>query len=219
MSHKPYTISIPKNLISSLPLVEYDAPIHVIDTMDRALEVLDKLSKEKIVGFDTETRPSFTRGRRYNVALIQISTLKCSYLFRVNKLGIFPELTEFIENDSVVKVGLSLKDDFFVMHKVSEFLPHGFIDLQDYVKKFGITDASLQRIFGIVFNERISKAQRLTNWEAQELTPAQQHYAAVDAWACLKVYLELSEGRFDAENSPYKVYAEDETEIAKEVKQ
>ena len=144
------------------------------------------------------------------MSLVQISTRERCYLIRLNRLGFFDELRKFMENDKVRKIGLSLKDDFFVLHKISEFEPQGFIDLQAFVRDYGIIDSSLQKIFAVVFGQRISKAQRLSNWEATELSPAQQLYAAIDAWACLKLYDELTEGRFDPFKSEYIVIPEPE---------
>ena len=110
-----------------------------------------------------------------------------------------------MESDDVVKVGLSLKDDFHVLNRVGQFSPGSFIDLQELVKKFHIADLSLQKIYAILFGGRISKSQRLTNWEAPELTPSQQAYASIDAWACLRIYRLLSAGGFNPQDSPYKV--------------
>ena len=101
-------------------------------------------------------------------------------------------LKSFLENPSVTKVGLSLKDDFGMIHKVSEANMSGFIDLQKIVPDYGIADASLQKIYAILFDKRISKGQRLTNWEADNLTEAQKEYAAIDAWACLKTFIRPS---------------------------
>ena len=86
-----------------------------------------------------------------------------------------------------------------------ELDPQGFIDLQEYVKYFHISDISLQKIYAIIFGERISKTQRLTNWEAPTLTEAQQTYAAIDAWACLRLYRRLRSGNFHPDESPYIV--------------
>ena len=121
-----------------------------------------------------------------------------------------PEITAFMENPEITKIGLSLKDDFHNLHKISEFNPEGFIELQQMVRDYRISDSSLQKIYGILFDQRISKGQRLSNWEASELTEAQQRYAAIDAWACLEIYNRLSTGEFDPVESPYKVYPEPE---------
>lgn len=205
MMHNVPSIAISKETVAQFPTVEYNGEITVVDTMESAKEVMALLEKESVVGIDTETRPTFTKGRTHTVALVQIATRNHCYLIRLNRLGFFDELRAFLENEGVMKVGLSLKDDFLVLHKLSEFEPRGFIDLQSYVREFGIQDSSLQKIFAVVFGRRISKAQRLSNWEATDLSVAQQHYAAIDAWACLRLYDEFSEGRFNPFESEYIV--------------
>jgi len=209
-SHKDFAISIPKEALAELPSVNFTGKITVIESATAARTALSELEREAVVGFDTETRPNFHKGFMHNVSLIQVSTASTSYLFRINKTGLIPELKAFLECDSVAKVGLSLKDDFLMLHKLMEFTPASFIDLQRYVKEFGITDNSLQKIYGILFGARISKGQRLSNWEAEELSDAQQRYAAIDAWACLRIYRYLSEGNFIAENSPYVISAKND---------
>ena len=200
------SISIPKETLSTLPIVTFPGEIIVIDSPEAVPAAVEHLRSSKIVGFDTETRPSFHKGRTNKEALIQISTDSRCYLFRINKTGLTEELRAFIEDTGVTKIGLSLKDDFFVLHRISEFVPEGFIDLQEFVRPYGIIDSSLQRIYGIVFGERISKGQRLSNWEAADLTAAQQQYAAIDAWTCLRLYNELKSGNFQPEASPFVVH-------------
>lgn len=197
------SVSIPKAALSELPVVTFPGEIIVIDTVEKVPEALDYLRQYKMVGFDTETRPSFHKGRTNKVALIQISTDTRCYLFRINKTGLTEDLKQFIEDTDITKIGLSLKDDFFVLHRISEFVPEGFIDLQEFVRPYGIIDSSLQRIYGIVFQQRISKGQRLSNWEAESLTIPQQQYAAIDAWSCLRLYNRLISGQFIPEQSPY----------------
>ncbi|MDE6489908.1 MAG: 3'-5' exonuclease domain-containing protein 2, partial [Muribaculaceae bacterium] len=192
-----------KEQISSMPAVEFPGKITVIETPALAHKAIAFLRDQKTVGFDTETRPSFRKGHVNDVALIQISTDEHCFLFRINRLGITDELKQFLEDTTITKIGLSLKDDFHVLHRTAEFTPGGFIDLQDMVKQYMITDCSLQKIYGIIFNHRISKSQRLSNWEAQFLTPQQQAYASIDAWACLRIYNYLNSGAFDPLTSPY----------------
>lgn len=205
MTSKIPDIAINKEVLARLPLVEYHGEITVVDTIEAAREAMEVLGREAIVGFDTETRPTFTKGRTHTVSLVQISTRERCFLIRLNRLGFFDELKSFMENDGVKKIGLSLKDDFFVLHKISEFEPQGFIDLQSFVRDYGIIDSSLQKIYAVVFGRRISKSQRLSNWEAPDLSPAQQHYAALDAWACLHLYDHLTDGLFDPYSSEYIV--------------
>jgi ribonuclease D len=136
---------------------------------------------------------------------MQISTDSKCYLFRLNKLGIFDELKALLEDENIIKIGLSIHDDFNVMRRTCDINPKGFIDLQTYVKQFHIMDISLQKIYAILFGERISKNQRLTNWEAEALTEGQQHYAAIDAWACLRIYNHLRSGAFVPAESQFVV--------------
>lgn len=204
MDNSGYIISISKEQLAELPVTAYPGAISVIDSPSAAHTAIRVLSREAMVGFDTETRPSFRKGCRHKVALMQISTADRCFLFRLNKIGICAELKKFLENPAVLKIGLSLHDDFDAIRRTEDFDPQGFVDLQKLVKNFEITDISLQKIYAIIFGERISKGQRLTNWEADVLTDAQQAYAALDAWACLKIYRCLEAGQFNVVSSPYR---------------
>lgn len=203
MTTEAITISIAKDQLATMPTVGYSGHIMVVDNIEEAESALAYLKRQGIVGIDTETRPSFKKGRAHQVALIQIATDDICYLFRINQLGFIDGLRDFLEDETIVKVGLSLKDDFFMLHKIGEFQPQGYVELQSLVKEYSIADASLQKIYGIIFGGRISKSQRLSNWEAAELTAAQQMYAAIDAWACLRIYKYLRSGSFVPQTSQY----------------
>lgn len=196
-------ISIPKEAVGAMPQVEFNGHITVVDTAEKAREALAFLRRHTLLGFDTETRPNFRKGQNHQVALIQISTLQQSFLFRICRTGFLEEICELLEDAGITKIGLSLKDDFHMLHKLRPFEPRGFVELQDMVHDYCITDASLQKIYGIIFGRRISKGQRLTNWEAPALTEAQKNYAAIDAWACLRIYRHLISGHFVPEQSEY----------------
>lgn len=203
MTVSSFTLHVTKEQLAQMPTVSYSGNITVVETMDVALKAVAYLRDQAVVGFDTETRPSFRKGHVNSVALIQIATPDRCFLFRINRLGIFPELKEFLEDGDVKKIGLSLRDDFHVLHRIQEFLPGGFIDLQDFVKEYNIIDCSLQKIYGILFKQRISKSQRLSNWEADFLTSQQQIYASIDAWACLRIYKYLLFGDFHPDKSEF----------------
>lgn len=204
-----FKISISKDQLKNMPTISYTDKITLVDTEAKLSAAIAELRKSKVVGFDTETKPSFKKGVSNNVALMQIYNGERCYLIRINKTGLTDELIDWLSDPSLIKVGLSLKDDFHQLHKRREFNPHGFVELQIMVRDFGINDASLQKIYGIVFGKRISKSQRLTNWEAPELTPAQQRYAALDAKACLEIYTALESGSFNPQKSPYIVTDEE----------
>lgn len=196
-------ISISKEELATLPAAEYPGKIITIDNPKDMEEALQILRESEIIGFDTETRPSFRKGQHFNVALIQLATKECCFLFRTNLIGYPQQLIEILEDPEIPKVGLSIHDDFHNLRKVTEIVPQGFIDLQSYVKDFKIADNSLSRLYAILFGKRISKGQRLTNWEASELTEAQQGYAALDAYACLRIYEYLKNGHFNPKESKY----------------
>lgn len=182
---------ISKEALANLPIEVFGGKIVVVDTLEKADLACDILSKESIIGFDTETKPSFKKGVNHKVALLQLSTDDTCFLFRLNVIGIPPRVVDILNNENIKIIGLSLKDDFAALRKVASFSPNNFIELQALAKKYGIEDMSLQKVYGILFNKRITKGQRLTNWEASKLTEAQQMYAAIDAWACLRIYKEL----------------------------
>lgn len=177
-----------------MPKVLFPGRIFVIYTESDAEKAVACLKDQRIVGVDTETRPSFKRGTTHKVALLQISTQDTCFLFRLNRIGMPDSLQEFLMSDTL-KIGLSLKDDFNSLRKRQDMHPDrgNWIELQEYVGKFGIEDRSLQKIYANLFGEKISKNQRLSNWEADVLSEGQKLYAATDAWACVEIYNCLSE--------------------------
>ena len=188
-----YQPTIDKNLISERPKVVFPGRIIIIYTEDDARKAVAYLNRCSVVGVDTETRPSFKKGKVNSVALLQVATSDTCFLFRLNRIGIPDFLEEFLQND-VLKIGLSLRDDFNMLRRANNKDPRvgNWIELQDYVSRFGIQEKSLQKIYAILFGEKISKSQRLSNWEADVLTEAQQQYAATDAWATLRIYQKLN---------------------------
>lgn len=212
MENNNKVVTISKQKLAELPLATFEGEIVLIDTLAKADEAAELLAREKIIGFDTETKPSFKRGQNHNVALLQLATQRVAYLFRLNKIGIPESLKKILEDENIQKIGLSIHDDFINLNKKYRFSPAGFTDLQGFVKDYLILDNSLARIYAILFNLRISKGQRLTNWEAEELTNHQQGYAALDAYACIKIYDYLTSGKFEPFNSPY-LYEQPKEEI------
>jgi ribonuclease D len=180
--------SISKEEINRMPRAEFQGKIYILQTEAETKKAAAYLSSQKIVGIDSETRPSFAKGKTHKVSLLQVASEEYCFLFRLNFTGLIKPLIELLENPAIVKIGISLHDDFMVLRKLATFSPQMCIDLQNYVPHFGIQEKSLQKIYAILFEEKISKAQRLSNWESNELTNAQKIYAATDAWACLKIY-------------------------------
>lgn len=191
-------IKISKEIIATLPIESFPGRIVVVDNEAQVSKATEWLSQEKIIGFDTETRPTFKKGQSNHVALMQLSTHDTCYLFRLNRIGFVPPLKRLLEDEVLLKVGISLKDDFCMLGRLNsgQFTPRNFIELQKFVKPYGIEDQSLQKIYAIVIGKKISKGQRLSNWEADHLTDSQQLYAATDAWSCIKIYETLKSKDF-----------------------
>ncbi|MFC2121813.1 3'-5' exonuclease, partial [Bacteroidota bacterium] len=153
--------------------------------------VVKKINHCSLLGFDTETRPSFKKGRINKVALLQLSGGGITYLFRLNKIGLPVEIINILSNPKIIKIGVAIHDDLISLRKLKEFKPDGFIELQDMVKEFGIENFSLKNLCAIVLGFKISKAKQLSNWEQDKLDDAQIKYAATDAWASVEIYKEL----------------------------
>ena len=184
---------ITKEEINEMPKVEYQGQISIIDTPQQADFAVRYLNQFPLLGIDTETRPSFKKGESHKVALLQVATDERCYLFRLYKFGLTLPLIQLLETPHIAKVGISLKDDFLQLHKWAPFESKNVIELQTLVQDIGIDDKSLQKIYANLFGFKISKSQRLSNWEAGELTIPQQHYAAIDAWACILIYRKVEE--------------------------
>lgn len=187
-----YEHTITKDAIAELPIEQFPGRIIVLNTEYEADSAVRYLLKFPMLGFDTETRPSFKKGHSYKVSLLQVSTDDTCFLFRLNYMGVPPSVEHLFTEPDVLKIGLSLRDDFSALRKRADIHPENFVDLQSFVSGFGIEDASLQKIYAILFQKKISKGQRLSNWEAEILSDSQQKYAALDAWACLQIYKQLN---------------------------
>ena len=186
-----FKTKITKDEVNQLPVVIFEGKITLVDELSKIDPAIEELRRSKVVGLDTETKPSFTRGTHHKVSLVQISTLDHCFLFRLNKTNFPHALADFLSDESVRKIGLSLRDDFSGLNKHHIFKPANFVDIQSIAQSYGIMELSLQKIYAILFGKKISKSQRLSNWESPELTEQQQRYAATDAWASLQIYLQL----------------------------
>ena len=180
-----------KSIINSLPLVTFPGKIIVVLNEYEADRAVEYLLSCDVLGVDTETRPAFRKGNNHKVALLQVATRKECFLFRLNHLGLPKSLLRLLSNKQVPMVGLSWHDDLMSLHRREQFEPGWFIDIQDIIGNLGIVDKSLQKLYANLFGEKISKRQRLPNWEADVLTDRQKEYAAIDAWACIKLYDEI----------------------------
>lgn len=188
-----FKISVTPEDIEKLPLGNFPGEIHVIDSPGwDYTKAISYLKRQKIIGFDTETRPVFEPHKPHcHVALLQLSGANKAFLFRVNKLGMRKRLTSLLTDKSIIKVGAAVHDDIRGLQYYNKFQAANFVDLQKIAWEWGIKDKSVKKMAANILKCRISKTQQLSNWEAAELSPAQQMYAATDAWVCREMYLKL----------------------------
>lgn len=181
-----------KEAVNSLGRVLFGGRIEVVQSLQEAERAVDYLLSQPILGFDTETKPQFQRGHTSLVALLQVSSREVCFLFRLNMIGL-PDCVKRLLADEgeTLKVGLSWHDDICGLRRRGEFTPGTFIEIQQIAKEMGLHDLSLQKLYANLLGGRISKAQRLSNWEADHLSDAQKLYAATDAWACIQLYEEM----------------------------
>ncbi len=191
MEIKTYRETLSPEEIQKYDLSWFKGEIVVVDNPVVFSRIVKRLRGEKVLGFDTETRPAFRKGHKNKVSLIQLASDDLACLFRINKIGLPDELVRLLADPGVIKVGVAIHDDIRFLKKVRKFNPEGFIDLQGFVKDYGIKSSGLKKLTAIVLGFRISKRQQVTDWEANELSEAQQVYAATDAWACREIYNKL----------------------------
>ena len=179
--------------MGKLEYASFPGKIYVIDSVGSQFNrAIAYLRSQKVIGFDTETRPTFSQDQpRYGVALLQLSGPDKAFLFRINKMGMHRRLCNLLASDKVVKVGAAIHDDIRGLRMKHEFVPSAFVDLQKIVCEWGIRDKSVKKMAGIILGFRVSKTQQLSNWEAERLSDAQCRYAATDAWVCREMYLKL----------------------------
>lgn len=187
----PFQKSITSEEANKMPLKAFEGDIILVDEYDDLSEAVQYLKNYSVLGFDTETRPSFKKGKVNDVALLQLAANSKTFLFRINKIGLPVEIIDLLKNPNIVKVGAAIKDDIRGLQKLNDFDANGFLELQDYVSNFGIESFSLKKLSAIVLNFRISKRQQVSNWEAETLSSGQLRYAATDAWVSLKIFEKL----------------------------
>ena len=193
-----YQKSITKEEVKRLQPGHFSGEVMILDQNSGVPGVVIREIKNcTLLGFDTETRPSFKKGRKNRLALLQLATAERAYLIRCNQIGLPGPIVDILQDSGILKVGVAVRDDIRGLQKFAPFEPCGFIELQDYVSRFGIESNGLRGIAAIVLHLKISKSQQLSNWENNRLSDAQVRYAATDAWACHEIYQNLSANKND----------------------
>ncbi len=185
--------TITKEAVNEMPLEAFTGEIVLVEDLKLMKNAVEYLKQHTVLGFDTETRPSFKKGKLNDIALLQLSTNTKAFLFRINKIGLPAEIIDLLNDENILKVGAAIKDDVVGLQKITDFDANGFVELQKYVLKFGIRCFSLKKLSAVVLGFRISKRQQVSNWEANELSEGQLRYAATDAWVSLEIFQRLKQ--------------------------
>ncbi|MEO7991102.1 MAG: 3'-5' exonuclease [Chryseolinea sp.] len=178
--------------LNGLPLKAFTGKINVITDSAKLSKMLSEIEKHDVVGFDTETRPSFKKGQSFKVALIQLAIPEKVFLIRLHDTGLAEELVSLFQNPNIIKAGVAIRDDIKFLQKLKSFEPAGFVELATLSKASGLQVESVKKLAGLLLGFRISKSAQTSNWEAATLTEKQLEYAATDAWVCLEIYKKLS---------------------------
>jgi ribonuclease D len=190
-SDEGYKLSISSEELNLLPLKTFEGKVSVITEVDKLEKVKHEIEKHQIVGFDTETRPSFKRGQVYKVALLQLAIPNKVFLIRLHHTGLPDAVTSIFENPRIVKAGVAIHDDIKSLQKINKFTPAAFVELATLARSFGLQVESVKKLAGLLLGIRISKSAQTSNWEVPTLTEKQIDYAATDAWVCLEIYSKL----------------------------
>ena len=182
---------ITREEINKLPLKQWQGPIHLLTRQEQIPEAIDRLHREKIMGFDTETRPVFQKGRSYPPSLLQLATRQEVFLFRLASIGLPGDLRDILSDPAIIKAGVSLSYDLRELNRIAPFTGHGFIDLAREAKRLDIKNLGLRGLCAVLLGFRISKSQQTSNWSRQHLSQAQHRYAATDAWVGRELYFAL----------------------------
>lgn len=192
MESKKYLPSVSTEDLRNYRVGNFEGRILLIDDLRRLDSALEMISDCKVLGFDTETKPSFRKGKRNKVSLLQLAFDNTAILFRINRIGLPEPLVRVLSDPGIIKAGVAVHDDIRVLQNIRNFVPAGFVDLQKIVKEHGIESISLKKLSAIVLGFRISKSQQVTDWNADVLTEAQLKYASTDAWVCYEIYRKLN---------------------------
>jgi ribonuclease D len=174
--------------------INFTGRIHLINSDQKLATVAPQISSAEVLGFDTETRPSFLKGQVFKVALLQFATAHDAYLIRLHHITQFQGIIDIFENDKIIKVGAAIRDDLNLLQKLFKFKPSRFIELQDLAKSKGLKNFGLKSMTEEILQGTISKGPKMTNWEDPVLTDRQLMYAATDAWIGLMLYQKLAHG-------------------------
>lgn len=186
-----FPLAITKDEVMERPLKSFEGKIVIAADEKSIANAVSEINEHEVVGFDTESKPTFKKGQQRNISLIQVAIPNKVFLLRTMKDGMTDPIHRFLENESILKVGIGLLDDYNLLNKMRNFTPTGFEDLNDTLEDLGAHNIGARNLAAMILNIRISKSAQTSNWESEVLSEKQLKYAATDAWICLEIYNKL----------------------------
>lgn len=170
--------------------------IVVISTGEGARRAYDELMQSTVVGFDTESKPTFVKGEKSTGPhVVQFSTMERAYIFMLHQAECRKVAGRLIESAALKKVGFGLSNDLTSIRNKLKVQPRSVLDVETLFSSKGHgRGVGVKVAVAIIFNRRFKKSGKAStsNWAALQLSDTQLLYAANDAYAAIKVFEELS---------------------------
>jgi ribonuclease D len=187
-----FPTTIAKADVNALPLARYEGPISLVADTRAAHAAVDYLRDEALVGFDTESRPSFRRGDNHPVALLQMAGAERVYLFQLHLLDNLDPVLALLADPAIRKAGVAIRDDIKKLQELGDFTPRNFVEISDLSRRLEVSNTGLRNLSAMFLGYRVSKGAQVTNWARPDLTQPQITYAATDAWISRLLYLKFA---------------------------
>jgi ribonuclease D len=188
----PFPVTIAKEQVNTLPLARYEGPISVVGQPEDVRAAVDYLRDETLLGFDTESRPSFRRGDNHPVAILQLAGAERVFLFQLQLIEDLRPLFALLTDPSIRKAGVAIRDDIRKLQDLHDFKPANFVEISDLSRRIEVNNTGLRSLCALFLGYRVSKGAQVTNWARSDLTQAQVSYAATDAWVSRLLYLKFA---------------------------
>jgi ribonuclease D len=181
--------AISREDVSALPIRRWEGETQVVATPEALEAALADIRAERVVGFDTETRPAFRKGEHHLPSLVQVATARAVHLFQLRRTDCSAALAELLAAPGTVKAGVALAHDLRELKLLFPFEATAVLDAGAVARRHGLKQSGVRNLAAIFLGFRVPKGAKTSNWAAARLSPAQIVYAATDAWVCRELYL------------------------------
>ena len=181
-------VKLSKNEINALPLIQYEGDIEILTSKDNIQAAINDLKNYDLIGFDTETKPTFVKGPLNPPSIMQLACDDKVYIFQFDNDEILKKLSSILSNENITKCGVSVDRDLIELMYLSPFDPISFVDLGNVARENEIPHHGLRGLVAMFLKHRISKGSQTSDWSKISLSDSQISYAATDAWVSLELF-------------------------------